>query len=117
MGFGTPPYMPHIADHVAGIMGVVGTLGTADVSGTAPLLPVSVNPITGALYTDNIGTSGVTKIIDNLAPYVFNTINITYPSGTTEVYAYLFGTLALGTITLAYSDATKGSIISVIKTP
>ena len=128
------------------IIGVQGTLGTADVAGTALTLPISVNPDTGAMYVDimggeiiaSLGTldllkagtlnvvkdgtvsllkSGTVKVIDSLAPYVYDTITAAYPSGSVEVYAYALGTTSLGSVSVTYTDATKGSISSVIKTP
>jgi len=59
MAFGTPPYVAHIGGQdEKSLMGVVGTLGTADTGGTAQILPVGVDPTTGALFVNNIGTSG-----------------------------------------------------------
>ncbi len=93
------------------IIGVQGTLGTADTKGTAYTLPFGVNPATGAAYVQNLGTT-----IDSLAPYIYDTITVTYPSGSVEVYSYSLGTTALGTISVTYTSATKGSISTVVKT-
>lgn len=97
-------------NQVFSVLGVQGTLGTADTGGTAPTIPIGADPKTGAMFTIPI-TSGVAQNWDYLA--------VTYPSGSTEVYAYKVGGSAgtnAGTITITYTDSTKGSISTVIKT-
>lgn len=58
MAFANPPYAAHVGGQdEKSLMGVVGTLGTADTGGTANILPVGVDPTTGALFVNNIGAS------------------------------------------------------------
>ena len=128
------------------MLGVIGTLGTADAGGTAYTLPIGVNPDTGAMYVDvidttfNVGTltvgtinkvgtvsevttgtvripAGTITTIDSLSPYVYDNIVVTYPSGSVEAYAYFLGATGKGTLTVTYTDATKGSVSTVVKTP
>lgn len=46
----------------------------------------------------------------------YDTIAIAYPSGTTETYTYILSSGTLNTLTVTYSDTTKGSITSVVRT-
>lgn len=58
-----PPYVPHITGETAALMGVEGTLGTSDTSGTARVLPIGMNPTTGALYVQDLaGASGTSNV-------------------------------------------------------
>ena len=62
----TAPYISHWdGNQVPSMMGVEGTLGTADLAGTARPLPISVDPLTGALYTANSGVG--TNIVSDAA--------------------------------------------------
>ena len=64
------------------IGGVVGTLGTADEAGTAKVLPIAVNPATGAMYVQDLsGASGTTTV-----QMVSGTLNV----GTVVVSSELF---------------------------
>ena len=44
------------------ILGVQGTLGTADVKGTAPTLPIGVNPDNGAMFVDIMGGEVIAEL-------------------------------------------------------
>jgi hypothetical protein len=98
-------------NQVFSIIGVQGTQGTSDIRGTAPTLPIGVDSDNGAMYVHNLGIT-----LDSLSPYRYDSITASYPNGTTEMYAYAMGTLALGTLTVTYTDMTKGSISTVVKT-
>lgn len=91
---------------------ISGTQGTSDLAGTAEVIRLAANPVTGAQYVQNLGTQ-----VTSLNPFVYDTINVTYPTGTTESYEYKLGSGTQGTISVIYSDATKGSITTVIRTP
>lgn len=98
----SPPYASHFdANQVPTAMGVVGTLGTSDTKGTAKPLPPSVDPTTGAWHVKDLSGAAIPSW-DNVA--------VTYPTGTTEVYNFKVGTTSVGTMTLTYSDSTKGSL-------
>ena len=103
-----PPYGAHSdnTNQQFSILGVIGTLGTADTQGSAPTLPIGVNPANGALYTHDV-SGGISAYYDS--------IYATYPDGTTEVYTYQQGTTPVGTTTVTYLDTAKGSINSVIR--
>lgn len=88
-------------NQVFSIIGVLGTLGTADVGGTALTLPISVDGLTGAIHV---------KTLRGLPFPTYTKGTVTYPDGTTEVYTLANGTIPVGTITLVYLDAAKGSL-------
>ena len=46
-------------------------------------------------------------------PQQYDKITITYPTGTTESYAYSLGTAAVGTVDLTYNGTAKGSLTLV----
>ena len=61
MSLGTPPFVSHFdGNQVPSMMGVVGTLGTADAGGTSQTLPIGVNPSTGAMYVEDLSSTGGT---------------------------------------------------------
>lgn len=89
-----------------------GTAGTADSAGTAEIFAVGGNPKTGAVYMEPTAIPGF-----NLPVYDY--IAATYPDGTTEVFSYKAGGssgTAVGTLTVVYTDSTKGSVSTVTKT-
>jgi hypothetical protein len=51
-----------------------------------------------------------THIVDQLLPSTYDNFIAGYPDGTTETYTYRLGTSTVGTLTITYTDATKGSI-------
>jgi fibronectin-binding autotransporter adhesin len=56
------------ANQVPSIVAVQGTLGTSDVTGSAPTVPLSANPLTGALYVQDLsGATGTTNITGTVA--------------------------------------------------
>jgi hypothetical protein len=105
---------------VSALIAHTGTAGTAE---TVRLVASSAGALSVDLVggdTINIGTVslGTIKTINSLAPYVYDSITATYgTAGTSEEYAYKLGTANLGTLTVNYTDSTKGSISSVVKTP
>lgn len=118
------------------IIGVIGTLGTADLQGTASTLPASIDPLTGAIYVNNIGASGTggggtvvtvdhgtinaaTAIINsgtiNVGTFVNNggTIGVVQNAGTIAAGANIIGnvgTLIAGTINSATTVLNSGTI-------
>lgn len=88
MAFNTPPFSAHYGGGgEMSMLGVVGTLGTADTGGTAQILPIGVDPLTGAQYVEVLGTVTTNGAIIGISTYG------TY--GTTG--ASVFGTLVGGT--------------------
>ena len=68
-------------NQVFSMLGVQGTLGTADIQGSAPTLPIGVNPLNGALYVQDLsGAAGTTNIQGTVG--ISGTVPI---SGTTVV--------------------------------
>ena len=79
----------------------------------------TINLLSGGTVTRVEGgsiriTQGTVSLTDSLIPGPFNTISATYPDGTTEVYSYAYGTTSLGSVTVTYTDASKGSV-SLVK--
>ncbi len=79
------------------VIGVQGTLGTADIEGSAPTLPIGVNPATGAMYVHDLaGGGGGTTVQFNSGTISAGTINRV---GTV-------GILELGTVTITNPTGT-----------
>lgn len=51
-----------------------------------------------------------------LAPEVFDTVTVTYPTATTEVYAFTLNASPVGTVTVTYTDSTKEALASAVRT-
>lgn len=64
-----PPFVAHTGgNQEQSIVGVVGTLGTSDTGGTASIMPIGVNPSTGAMFVQDLsGASGTTNIQGTVA--------------------------------------------------
>lgn len=60
-----------------------------------------------------ITVAGGGSIIDGIS---FDTVNVTYPTSTTEVFTYLLSSVTQATVTVTYSDASKKNITSVART-
>jgi len=82
------------------LMGASGTAGTSE---TRRLVVDDSNN----LHVTNMGGFVPTSSYDNIV--------VTYPSGTSEVYTYNSGTVAVGITTLVYLDANKGTLSTVTK--
>lgn len=102
------------ANQVPSITGVIGTLGTADVQGTAAPLPFAVDPANGAQYTEVLSGTFANSLT-GLVNFSYDNVVVTYPSGTSELYTFKTSTTPSGTITLNYTDTTKGSLSSVVR--
>lgn len=95
-----------------------GTAGSA--------VPSSVTQVGGsdgtnlrALKTDNSGSLqiGGTIIQSNvLVPYNYDNILASYPSSTQEVYEYRTSTTVVATITVTYTNSSKSTISSIVRT-
>ena len=121
MAFATPPFAAHIGGQdEKSLMGVIGTLGTADVGGTAPILPVGVDPLTGALYVEVLsgGSGGGTYV--NIVTGTINQIGtILGIGGTVTVTGASAGTfvnISTGTLNNVGSVVGLGgtSLVSVL---
>ena len=54
-----------------------------------------------------------TKAFSNLVPATsWDTVEVSYPSGTAETYVYKNGTTPVGTVSVIYLDSAKGSLSS-----
>lgn len=50
-----------------------------------------------------------------LAPAQYDTIEVTYPTSSTELYTYKLSTVTVGTISVTYTDSTKLVLSSVTR--
>lgn len=104
--------------------GTVQTSGTINVSGTIPVSgTVGVSgtiPVSGTVgVSGTLPVSGTVVTQRGLNIPIHDTVEITYPSGTTESYVFKSGGTAgatVATVSVTYSDSTKGSISLVLKT-
>ena len=90
-------------NQVYGLHALSGTLGAS--YGTAETRPLTASD-TGQLHV--LG-------FDSLVQSEFDTITAGYPDGTTETYSYTKGTVPVTTLTVTYTDSTKGSISAVVR--
>ena len=98
-----PPNVPHFSSGVSAIMGVEGTLGTSDTGGTAKVLPIGVNPATGAAYVEDLsGAGGTTNVQIVGGTITSGTFSLVPLSGVVLTTAVAVGTTvtALPTTTL-----------------
>lgn len=111
---------PYVADVDANgrpsLIAVSGTAGTADTTGTAEIIRLGANPVTGALYVEDMsgasGTSNV-KIVAGTLPEVGNLAKGTVTalaSGT--ITGGTLGNLNAGTIT-SVANVANGTLASV----
>lgn len=98
------------ANKNSSILFVSGTVGSSDVNGTAEVVRGGANPNTGAQYVETLGGPS------SLTPFSYDNLTVTYPTGTTEIYAYRAGTSPLGTVTTTYTDTSKANISTVVLT-
>lgn len=101
-GSSIPPYVAHFdSNGVPTMLGVVGTQGTSDTAGTANVLPIAINPLTGAAYVEDLSTGGANPTAGTLDLLKAGTI--------TSIQG---GTLNAGTITTGSLSniATLGTI-------
>lgn len=82
-------------------------LAVSDVDASVTV-PLKADPTTGRLKVEGTGT---TQLISE----EHDEIQVTYPTGTTEVYTYKLATVTVATVTVTYSDSTKAAIVSVVK--
>jgi hypothetical protein len=70
------------------------------------------------VYTEQNELWHLRVLANGFIPATFDYVSITYPTTTTEVYAFKEGGSSgtvLATVTLTYSDATKEQLTSVEK--
>lgn len=102
----------------------MGTLGTADAGGTALTLPIAVDPATGAMFVQDLASSGGTQpvsgtvVVSNVITGTLASTNIT--SGTQQtlgtvgvVNSGTISALAAGTITTGTVSVTTGTVVGV----
>lgn len=55
------------------------------------------------------------RIITGAIPPGWDTVNVTYPINTTEVYTFLANSAQIAQITIVYTDSTKANLLSVVR--
>ena len=80
-------------------------------------LPTALQDREMGKFTD-VGGSPAVRVttIGGFAPASYDEISVTYPTSTTEVYAYKLASVTQVTVTITYSDSTKANITSVVRT-
>ena len=92
--------------------GVVGTLGTADTGGTAQVLPIGVNPATGAMYVQDLsGASGTTTVQMVSGTLNVGTVVVSSSSGGTTVNVATGTQQTLGTVGVLNSGTINSATI------
>lgn len=90
---------------------VTGLLGESSL-GTGATVPVYVDPTTHEMLVQ-----GNVKTLNTLITDEYDSIAVTYPDTSTEVYTFKYGVITVGVITVVYSDAvTKQILLTVTKT-
>lgn len=118
MAFGTPPFASHAGgQNDSSMMGVVGTLGTADTGGTAQILPMAVDPSTGAVYVNILAgagaasnpTAGTLSTLGTVGTIlgIGGTVTVTGASAGTNVNIVTGTQQTLGTV----ANLNNGSVI------
>ena len=92
------------------IIGVQGTLGTADVQGTAPTIPIGVDPATGAQYVYNLGPAGSVSL-GNITGGTINRIDIIGTMPAISIGNASGGTLDLIHTVGTISNLAGGSVV------
>ena len=64
----------------------------------------------------NRNGSPIDPCTDGLGLGSYDTVNVAYPSGTTEVYTFYMGGQLTATATLTYTDSTKSALSSAVRT-
>ena len=86
-------------------------IGVSSIDGETPVR-VTVNPVTDAMVVE-----GDVIVNNALITVPFDSIAVTYPTTSIEVYTYKLGVTTVGIVTVTYSDAvTKDIITSVVLT-
>lgn len=63
-------------------------------------------------------TSNAIRVSGSLVQSGYDSIAVTYPSGTQEVYAFYSGGLSgtlVSTVTVNYTDSTKANLLNVVR--
>jgi len=117
------------------VSGTIPVSGTVDISGTIPVsgtvsvagtIPVSGTvgvsgtvPISGTVaISGTTPVSGTVTSLQGLNIPIHDTVQASYPDGTTETYVFKSGGTAgatVATVSVVYTDSTKGSLSLVLK--
>lgn len=69
---------------------------------------------------DEAGQALRVETLGTLVPGEYDSIAASYPSANVEVYMYYAGGLSgtlVSTVTVTYTDSTKATLVSVVRTP
>jgi hypothetical protein len=75
----------------------------------------TVNGTPATIKVDAQGNQSVI-MVNALVPTAFDSIFATYPSATQELYTYKFNTVTVAIVTVDYTDASKNTLVSVVRT-
>lgn len=108
-----PPYISHFdGNQVPSITGVEGTLGTTDTGGTARPMPIGVNPVTGAMYVQDLsGASGTTNVQIVGGTFNAGTATVNVATGTQQTLGTVGTVIGVGTISNIVT--TSGTVTGI----
>lgn len=79
-------------------------------------LDPNINTLERAKFVEVAGETAVRVAVAGLAPAAFDTITVTYPTSTTEVYTYSLAASPVGVVTVTYVSSTKEQVSTVVRT-
>ena len=76
----------------------------------------NINTLEKAKFVDNAeGLPAVRVTLSGgMAPDVYDEVNVTYPTSTSEVYAFSLNSNLVATVTVTYTDSTKERLQSAV---
>lgn len=74
--------------------------------------------VTGTQHVMRVDSQGNTQSIqmNSLVPHQFDSIYPDYSNPTTEIYTYKKGIATVATVTVTYSDSSKNTLVSIVRT-
>ena len=66
--------------------------------------------------TDDGATAVRVAISGGMAPEVYDAVNVTYPTASSEVYTFALNGSTVATVTVTYTDSTKENLLSAVRT-
>ena len=102
------------------ISGTTNIAGTVPISGAVSVGTPFVNVLSGTTnVAGTVPVSGTLNVLKGLSITTYDTVQISYPTGTTETYLFKSGGTAgatVATVSLTYTDSTKSALSLVLKT-
>lgn len=80
-------------------------------------LVANINTLESQKFTESVDGKVSVRVmpLGVLVPAQFDTIEASYPTATTDVFVYKAVGLTVATVTITYTDATKDTIQTVVR--